>query len=108
MGPNALIRQVLREFHECLHALYGPRLRNVILFGSYARGDAEDGSDIDLVVVLDDFQDAEAENARISPIASELSLNHDVLISCMIYSESEFRRWNTPLLLNVRREGVLV
>ncbi len=108
MGPNALIRQVLHEYRERLGVLYGPRLRNVILFGSYARGDAEEGSDIDLVVVLDDFEDAEAEHARISPVAYEISLNHDVLISCMVYSEAEYRRWNTPLLLNVRREGVLV
>lgn len=108
MGPNALVRRVLREFRERLGTLYGPRLRNVVLFGSYAREDAEEGSDIDLLVVLDDFDDAEAEHARVSPIAAQVSLEHDVLISCMVYRESEYHRWNTPLLLNVRKEGVLV
>ena len=108
MGPNALVRQVLREFRERLDVLYGPRLRDVILFGSYARGDAEEGSDIDLMVVLEDFADAEAELQRMDPIASELSLEHDVVIVDMVVRAHDYVHRDSPLLLNIRREGVAV
>ena len=102
------VRESILELREQLGRLYGDRLRGLILYGSYARGDADEGSDIDLLVVVDDFEDADAEYARISPVACEISLKHDVVISCILYREDEYRRWNTPLLLNVRREGVPV
>lgn len=106
MGPNASIRGILETLRERLRALYGPRLRDVILFGSYARGDAEEGSDVDLMVVLDDFADERTEEGQIDPIAYELSLANDVVISLFVVRADEFRSRMSPLLLNVRREGV--
>jgi predicted nucleotidyltransferase len=108
MGPDALVRQVLHEVRERLHVLYGPRLRDVILFGSYARGDAEEGSDIDLMVVLDTFADERAEEERVDPIASELSLHYDLVISLFVIRAEDYLHRNSPLLLNVRREGVAI
>jgi predicted nucleotidyltransferase len=106
MGPNASIRRILEDFRERLRALYGPRLRDVILFGSYARGDAEEGSDVDLMVVLDDFADERTEEERVDPIAYELSLANDLVISLFVVRAEEYRERMSPLLLNVRREGV--
>jgi len=102
------VRQSIREFRDRVCRLYEDRLRALVLYGSHARGDADEGSDVDLLLVLDNFEDADAEYARISPIASEISLKYDVVISCLLYREDEYLRWNTPLLLNVRREGVQV
>ncbi len=47
------IKNILRELREALEALYGPRLKWLVLYGSHARGEATDDSDIDVMVVLD-------------------------------------------------------
>jgi type I restriction enzyme S subunit len=45
--------RLVREFRQGLEAIYGDRLRGVYLYGSYARDDAGDDSDIDVAVVLE-------------------------------------------------------
>jgi predicted nucleotidyltransferase len=49
---EAAIRAILSELENELRALYGPQLVRLLLFGSQARGDADEGSDIDVLVVL--------------------------------------------------------
>jgi uncharacterized protein len=48
------IKPIIEEFTEQAKAHYGNRLAKIILFGSYARGEAHDESDVDLLVVLND------------------------------------------------------
>ena len=102
------LRHILGEFRRGLEALYGSRLAEVVLFGSQARNDASADSDIDVMIVLRGAVDSNKEIPRVSPLASALSLQHDVVISCVYIAEAGFRRDESPLLLNVRREGVLV
>lgn len=91
-----------------LAALYGPRLCRVVLFGSQARGDVTPDSDIDVLVVLSPPVDPFQEIARTSPFRAELNLRHGRLISCLFVSEPEYEQEPSPLMLNVRREGVAV
>ncbi len=102
------IPEVVRELRRRLEALYGDRLRDVILFGSHARGEADEGSDIDVLVVLDALDDDRRERKRVGPIACDLSFEHEVLLTALVVGESEYRTRQSPLLLNVRREGVPV
>jgi predicted nucleotidyltransferase len=99
---------ILREFRSGLERLYGQRLANVVLFGSRARGEARPDSDIDLLVVLHGPVDPNDELHRVSPFKAALCLRHDVVISCVYISEEDFKSEKSPLLLNVRREGVPV
>ena len=101
------LQYILAEFRRGLEHLYGPRLVEVVLFGSQARSDASPDSDIDVMIVVRGAVDSNEEIRRVSPLASELSLKHDVVISCVHISEEGFRNDESPLLLNVRREGVL-
>jgi predicted nucleotidyltransferase len=106
LGANlcAVLAELRRRFLE----LYGGRLVTLVLYGSQARGEAQPGSDIDLVVVLRGCVQPGTEVKRSGEILSEVSLQFDELVSCVFVSEEEFTRRNTPLLLNVRREGVVV
>jgi predicted nucleotidyltransferase len=108
MRRRRSIPPVGKEVVDALRDLYGTRLRAVILHGSQARGDATPESDIDLMVVLDNFGDAEAELTRMDPIANRLSLLHDVLISFIAVRERDYLERQSPLLMNVRREGLAV
>ncbi len=79
-----------------------------VLYGSQARGDALPGSDVDVLVVLAGPVDPATEIERVSPITAALSPEHDIVISCVYVSEERYIQENSPLLLNVRREGIAV
>lgn len=102
------IDSIVRVVREQLVALYGPRFRKLVLFGSQARDEAIAGSDVDLLLVLDAVSDFWAEYSVIEEIMSRLSLEYDVAISVFSISEQEYAQKQTPFLMNVRREGVLV
>lgn len=101
-------RRALQQFVRELRKHYGFRLEGVVLYGSRARGDAEEGSDIDTLVVLNPIEDFWTEFRLISPMADRVSLEHDVVISAVPVDSREFRETQNPLYLNVHREGVRV
>jgi predicted nucleotidyltransferase len=105
---DARVKAVLAELHAHLERLYGDRLVRMVLYGSQARGDAEAGSDIDVLVVLKGDVSPCQEIARTSEDVAQVSLDHDVVVVCTFVSEDQFRHERSPLLLNVRREGVFV
>jgi predicted nucleotidyltransferase len=102
----AQLDTILREFRQGLEQIYGSRLVRLVLFGSQARDEAEPESDIDFMVVLRGPVNPHLEIRRLSSFASGLSLKYDVMISCVYVSEEAFDRERSPLLLNVRREGI--
>ena len=78
----------------------------MILFGSQARGDAEEGSDIDVLVVLSGEVNPGEEIERTSEIVADISLRETVVVSCVFLAEEVYARGEGPLVRNVRREGV--
>jgi predicted nucleotidyltransferase len=103
------IEPILKEFKRQIAELYGQRLRKVVLYGSYARGQANDEhSDIDLAVVLAGPVDPCKEIDRMADIFTDLNLEHDVLIAVYPVSETSFDKIESPFLTNVRREGITV
>ena len=103
---TTLLISALPQLRQHLNKLYGNRLVDVMLFGSYARGEAVPGSDIDVLVVLQGPVCPGEEIARVGDFTSTLSLQYDTVISCTFVSEERFRTEHSPLLLNIRREGV--
>jgi predicted nucleotidyltransferase len=102
------ISEVLSELRVAFEALYGERLVRMVLFGSQARADAEEGSDIDVLVVLKGPVDSGEEIARTGTIVADLSLRFNEVICCVFMDDSRFSSRNGPLLRNIRKEGVAV
>ena len=102
------LTEILVELRRRLEQLYGPRLVRLVLFGSQARGDAEPGSDIDVLVVIEGPVDPIAEIHRTSEIVAGLSLEYDEVISCVFLSHERADTGGSALLLNIRREGIAV
>ena len=100
------IEHILKEFREKTEKLYGKRLKDVILYGSWAKGLANQDSDIDLAIVLDGDVAPGEEIDRTIDIITEINLNYGVLISVYPVSENDYNSVNSPLMLNLRREGV--
>lgn len=102
------VSAILKELRGRLEVLYGHRLVRMVLYGSQARGDAESGSDIDVLVVLKGPVSPGEEIARTSDIIASLSLQYNVVLSRAFVSVERFEREQSPLLMNVRREGIAV
>jgi len=101
-------KEAIDEFKRELRKLYGGRLKSLILYGSYARGEATVDSDIDLLVVLEGEVYPGEEIDRMIDIITEINLKYNVLISVYPVSEENYEKLNSPLLMNVRKEGVWV
>jgi len=121
---NPALQPILQQLKQDLTVLYGDRLSHLTLFGSQARGDSEPESDIDVLVVLRSRTVSEGESAsngeaespvnpgeeikRTGKIVADLSLHHDVVISCLFMDETQYQTRNNALLRNIRQEGVLL
>ncbi len=102
------LSQILQTLRQELSQILGDQLEAVYLFGSQVRGEARASSDIDvLVVVRGEFDYADLIR-RTSSAVSALCLQYDVVISRAFVSKERFAREQSPFLLNVRREGVVV
>ena len=103
-----LVRQNLDAFVEALRTRFGQRLVSVRLFGSYARGDAHEDSDVDCLVLLDEV--SPADDRAITDLVGDLSWQiGGVVISPLIRSVAAFDVWKaserrTPL--EIEREGI--
>lgn len=100
------VEMAVAETRARLRTIYGNRLVQVILFGSYARGDHGPGSDIDLLILLDRIEDPNAERDRYLPVVYDISLKYDVALSIIPLASNVYLSEQTPLILNVRREGI--
>ncbi|HJN18476.1 MAG TPA: nucleotidyltransferase domain-containing protein, partial [Armatimonadota bacterium] len=100
------IQPILDELKVGLKRIYGDRLKQVILFGSFARGEAESDLDIDVAVVLDDYESPFQETERLSEFGGRVSLDNDVVVQFMYVRERDISDPREPLHHNITREGV--
>jgi len=100
------IEALLHDLRGRLEALYGERLHAVVLYGSYARGEATPDSDVDVMVVLEGEVDAWAEIQRMSEDAYEVSSSYEELVTIYPVARSEFESTQTSVVSAARAEGV--
>lgn len=103
---DAELKSILTELKQRLSDLYGERLAQLVLYGSQARGDAEDGSDIDVLVVLRGEVNTSRELDTVGDVVYDLSYRHNTVVSCAFVTEERYARDEGPLIRNVHREGV--
>jgi len=103
------IQQMTGKIVETAKDVLGDKLRNVILYGSYARGDYNEDSDID-IMVLADMGDTDVYEYE-KPLwraASRLDLENNMMVSVQIKDKNFFNEWVEvlPFYRNVMKDGV--
>lgn len=101
---------ILRQITDYSKELFGDKFKNVILYGSYARGDYDEESDIDIMIMVDMPRDELYKYRKLmSDFCADLDLENNVFLSPKLQSVSFFNEWkNTlPFYQNVIKDGVL-
>ena len=99
--------QLIKEIKSGLNMLYNSQLRGVYLFGSYARGEQDEESDLDVLIVLKHYGLYSAEIERTGELISMLSLKYGVSISRKFITENQWTTLDSALLRNVRAEAIV-
>lgn len=102
------IRDVVDRYLVNLRDAFGERLSRLMVFGSWARGGGSAGSDIDCLVLLTETADAGRDFDSAIDAAYSAGFEHDpsFVISPIVMTERDFAKGASPLVKNIRREGV--
>jgi uncharacterized protein len=96
---------IAEEYSRKVRAALGDRIREIILFGSRARGEQKKYSDYDMLIVVDKRDREIVKNIR--KIAVGILDEHERLIGNIIYDAEEWESKKTfPLGINIQREGI--
>ena len=100
------VMEILKRYLELVRPVLGERLKSVILYGSYAREDFVVGSDIDIMLMVDN-EDLREYNDRLLKIEVDINLSNDVLIVPIAVSEEKLMKYKdaVPFYRNVINEG---
>ena len=104
-----IMRDLLEQYTEILQKIYGEHLKKVILYGSYARGDYNENSDIDIMILLD-LSDLDIKQYRheLSGETFDFNMDQELAIKLIAKSQQHFQNWVEayPFYANVEKEGV--
>lgn len=106
--PPSPVVDALNRLARGVRDRFGARVAEIVLFGSYARGDANDESDVDVLIVLDDLSDEEALEIVDVATAIKLASIDWVGLSPLVLSRAqvvELRRSGRALWRDIAAEG---
>jgi predicted nucleotidyltransferase len=94
-------------FSQRLRERLPGHIRRLVLYGSRARGDAEEGSDYDFLAIVDEAGSDLKE--KVIDAEVEFLNAFDELSACIVFDEKEWE-WmkNSPLGINIEKEGIPV
>jgi predicted nucleotidyltransferase len=98
---------ILRELKRSLDSFLGDQLVSMVLFGSMARGDYHDESDMDVAVIVHGL--TRRLKGQILDEVAELELEHHMPLSVLVFSDEEFnhlKKRERRIALDIEREGI--
>ena len=109
MCTKAELDRLLNEFVNETKKIFGDTLRDVVLYGSYARGDYNENSDVDVMIIADiEETDVMKYTYKIANYLGELLIEHSTVISPIVESHKKYEEYKNviPFLQNVQKEGI--
>lgn len=111
MCTREALNALLLNLHGQLDVLFDGHLREVILFGSYARDEASEDSDVDILLLVDLPREKIPDyRRRVASVVSEYLFSDNLLFSPVIENADFFdlHRQALPFYRNIDREGVRI
>lgn len=105
------LENILNEVYSNIKDIFGHKLQQAILYGSYARGDFDSESDIDIALIIDDDRmSIKKYDEKLVEQMSFFMLERDVLISFSEIPANEFEKYKNvlPYYMNIQKEGVVL
>lgn len=105
------ISKLINEYVTTIKKIYGTHLKQVILYGSYARGDFNADSDVDVMVLVDLPEDKLGEfSDDLSELGFDYNVDHDIWFMPVVKNIDHFNYWRQtyPFYSNVAKEGILL
>lgn len=105
------LSQLLEEVYQHAVGEHGDKLDSVILYGSYARGEADPESDVDIMILVNEDRSTLAHHRYAwNQFGTVLDLKYDVLTSFHLQDAQSFNDWKEtlPFYRNISREGVKI
>jgi len=105
-----LLQNAVNEFYLLCKKHYGESIHDIILYGSYARGDYKENSDIDIMVVVKDGTIIKTPDMELCSIASSIDYKYDVFIVPLVRTINDFesKKHIAGFYNNIYREGVSI
>jgi len=108
---DSRIMEISQKVLQAAQNILGDKLEKVILYGSYARGDYDNESDIDFFILADVAQEESGVwRNKIRKIIPYIDLDYDICVSIHVTGSSIFYEYAEilPFFMNVIKEGVLI
>ena len=103
------INTLLCDLEQRLKGIYGDKLKEILLYGSYARGDNEEGSDLDIMVLVDaDAKEIKKQRDKVLDIVVDLTTKYGIVLSIIENNYNYFYDWAKvlPFFADIKREGI--
>ena len=101
--------EIREELVQGLTDIFGNNISMIILYGSVARGDATQQSDVDIAIVVKNQMD-DATKRRFLCWAADLDIRYERVFSIVDILEGNMKKWENvlPYYQNVKKEGIVL
>lgn len=108
MCTETQLSRITKAMVECYRVVYGDDIVEIVLYGSYARGDYAEDSDIDIAAVVHGSREELQEKLKaVWDVSAELGVENDIIVSPTVIPYEEFMKYKQtlPYYRNIAEEG---
>ena len=111
MCDKSQLNKITGQIIEAYRDIYGQAIKNIVMYGSFARGDFDDESDIDFAAIVEgERQVLQKQLEIVWDKASDIGLEYDAVVSPVVIAYDEFIQFKDklPYYQNIDKEGIIV
>ena len=105
------MQNLIEQYVEAIKKIYGSHVRQIILYGSYARGDFRPDSDVDIMILVDlSEEEMDAYSDALAEVGFEYNVQYNIWMMPVVKNKQHFYHWvsSYPFYSNVQKEGVVL
>lgn len=108
-STNGSLSKIIEELAKQLHTIYGNTIKEVILYGSYARGEQTEESDVDIAIIMKKGH-TESMHDEMVDLLVEKELEHEKVFSVVMVEYADYLIWKnaSPFYKNIDKEGIVI